>query len=92
MLLTKEVALDYATKGIRCNCVCPGAIMTPMLKRFFAKAPNPKKAQNDMALIHPMQRLGKPEEIANAVLFLASDQSSFVTGHAMVIDGGLTSQ
>lgn len=92
VLLTKEVALDFAEKGIRCNAVCPGAIHTPMLEGFFKKAPNPKKAKHDMANSHPMKRLGKPEEIANAVLYLASDESSFVTGHALVADGGLSSQ
>jgi len=92
VLLTKEIALDYAKKGIRCNCVCPGAIMTPMLKRFFDKSPEPKKAKDEMAAKHPMNRLGKPEEIANAVLFLASDESSFITGQALLVDGGLTAQ
>lgn len=92
VLLTKEIALDYAKQGIRVNCVCPGAILTPMVKRFTDKAPNPKKAMADLAAMHPMGRAGQPEEIANAVLFLASNESSFVTGHALVVDGGLTAQ
>ncbi len=92
VLLTKEIALDYADKGIRCNCVCPGAILTPMLKRFFDKSPDPTKTKKEMAMMHPLGRLGKPEEIAKAVLFLASEESSFITGQALLVDGGLTAR
>jgi NAD(P)-dependent dehydrogenase (short-subunit alcohol dehydrogenase family) len=92
VLLTKEMAIDYAKKGIRVNCVCPGAIMTPMLKKFIDKSPNPEETIKNLGEMHPIGRIGKPEEIANAVLFLASDESSFVTGHALIVDGGLTAQ
>ncbi len=90
--LTKQTAIDYARKGIRINCICPGAIMTPMLQRFMNKSPEPEETKRAMAESHPLGRLGKPEEVANAVLFLASDESSFVTGHALAVDGGLTAQ
>lgn len=92
VLLTKETALDYAKNKIRVNCVCPGAIDTPMIRRFVERAPNPAKVLEELGNMHPLGRLGKPEEIANAVLFLASDESSFVTGHALLVDGGLTAQ
>ena len=92
VLLTKEMALDYARQGIRVNAICPGAIMTPMLERFFEKAPDPALVKKQMADSHPMGRLGKPEEIANTALFLASDESSFITGHALLVDGGMTAQ
>ena len=92
VLLTKEVALDYAKNNIRVNCVCPGAIDTPMVRRFAERAPNPEKVLEDLGKMHPLGRIGKPSEIANAVLFLASDESSFITGHALLVDGGLTAQ
>ncbi len=92
VLLTKQVALDFAKSGVRVNCVCPGATMTPMIERFVSKSPNPEKTFEDLAKMHPMGRMAKPEEIANAVLFLASDESSFVTGQALAVDGGLTAQ
>jgi NAD(P)-dependent dehydrogenase (short-subunit alcohol dehydrogenase family) len=90
--LTKEIALDYAKSNIRINCVCPGAIMTPMIERFVSRAPNPEKVLENLKIMHPLGRLGKPEEVANAVLFLASDDASFITGAAYPVDGGLTAQ
>jgi NAD(P)-dependent dehydrogenase (short-subunit alcohol dehydrogenase family) len=89
--LTKTMAIEYAPK-IRVNCICPGAIDTPMLRRFIDSSPNPAETEKQMKMIHPLGRLGKPEEIANAALYLASDESSFVTGHALVVDGGATAQ
>lgn len=89
--LTRQVAVEYAKEGIRVNAICPGAIMTPMLRRYIDGAPDPISVEENMAKIHPMKRIGKPEEIANAALFLASDESSFVTGQAICVDGGLTS-
>jgi NAD(P)-dependent dehydrogenase (short-subunit alcohol dehydrogenase family) len=76
--LTKTAALENADKNIRINCVCPGAIQTPWVKRVT-------KGLNDL---HPMKRIGQPEEVANAVVWLCSDESSFITGHSLVIDGG----
>ena len=92
VLLTKETALDYAKKNIRVNCVCPGAILTPMIKRFTEKSQDPEQALKNLDKMHPIGRIGRPEEVANAMLFLASDESSFVTGHALSVDGGLTAQ
>jgi len=89
--LTKSMALEFAPK-VRVNCICPGAIDTPMLRRFIDATPNPKETEKQFASMHPLGRLGQPEEIARAALFLASDESSFVTGHALVADGGFTAQ
>jgi NAD(P)-dependent dehydrogenase (short-subunit alcohol dehydrogenase family) len=82
--LTKSVALDYALDGIRVNSVHPGAIETPMIDRL-RKDPVLGEA---LATMHPMGRMGRPEEIAEAVVWLCSDAASFVTGHTMVVDGG----
>jgi NAD(P)-dependent dehydrogenase (short-subunit alcohol dehydrogenase family) len=92
VLLAKEIALDYAKQGIRANAICPGAIDTQMTKRFLKKSPDPKKDRKDLENLHPIGRLGKPEEIANCALFLASDDSSFVTGTTIIADGGITAQ
>ena len=86
--LTRVTAIEYAARGIRVNCVCPGAIDTPLLRPSLAL---PGFAEGTTAAI-PMRRLGKPEEMANVVLFLASDLASYVTGTAVVADGGLTAQ
>jgi NAD(P)-dependent dehydrogenase (short-subunit alcohol dehydrogenase family) len=88
VLLTKNAALDYAQHNIRVNCVCPGHIETPLLQRLLD---NP--AQREQLLRqYPMGRLGQAREIAQGVLFLASDEASFVTGSALVIDGGYTAR
>jgi NAD(P)-dependent dehydrogenase (short-subunit alcohol dehydrogenase family) len=85
--LTKAAALDYAPQNIRINAVCPGIINTPMMDRFTGGT-----AEGRVRVIaqEPIGRMGQPEEIANAVLWLCSDAASFVVGHAMVIDGGQT--
>ncbi|MBI4517117.1 MAG: SDR family oxidoreductase [Deltaproteobacteria bacterium] len=84
--LTRTVAIDHARENIRCNCVCPGPIETPLLSPLLA-LPNAVAEYN--ALV-PMGRIGKPEEIAAAVAFLASDDAAYITGAALVVDGGLT--
>ena len=84
--LTRHGALRWARSGIRVNCVCPGVIETPMTDSVAAN-PEIRKIMENMT---PMGRMGQPEEIAAAVLWLCSDQASFVTGHPMVIDGGAT--
>jgi NAD(P)-dependent dehydrogenase (short-subunit alcohol dehydrogenase family) len=89
VLLTKNMAIDYARRGIRVNSVCPGFIDTPMLKGIF-DIPGLEECKDRIVDSHQIRRLGRPEEIANAVLFLASDEASFITGHALVVDGGYT--
>jgi NAD(P)-dependent dehydrogenase (short-subunit alcohol dehydrogenase family) len=87
--LTKTVALEYATSGIRVNAVCPGVIQTPMIDRFIGGDP---EAAAQFTSLEPVGRLGTPEEIAEAVVWLCSDAASFVTGHPMVVDGGFIAQ
>jgi NAD(P)-dependent dehydrogenase (short-subunit alcohol dehydrogenase family) len=84
--LTKTAAIEYATQGIRINAVCPAFIETPMLERGGLTT-NPEVYEMITGL-HPMKRLGKPKEVAAAVVWLCSEEASFVTGHAMLIDGG----
>ncbi|MBI3116422.1 MAG: SDR family oxidoreductase [Thaumarchaeota archaeon] len=88
ILLTKAMALEHAKDGIRVNCVCPGAIDTPLTDRILRHQQDPKKGRKTLIAKHPIGRLGRPEEIAQAVLFLASERSSFATGAALVVDGG----
>ena len=87
--LTRTAALEYATQGLRVNSICPGAIETPMVERFTQGSEEARKGLHEM---HPMGRMGKPEEIAAAAVWLCSEEASFVTGHAMPVDGGFTSQ
>lgn len=86
---TRVVAMEYAGDNIRCNCICPGAIDTPLLQRSLTTIQG--FADATIAAI-PMGRLGRPEEMANVVFFLASDLASYVTGAAFVADGGLTAK
>jgi NAD(P)-dependent dehydrogenase (short-subunit alcohol dehydrogenase family) len=87
--LTKTAALEFAKKGIRVNAVCPGIIETPMMDRLSG---NDLEAIARFSAMEPMGRYGKPEEIANAVLWMCSDDASFLTGHAMAVDGGFVAQ
>ena len=86
--LARAMALDYAPHGVRVNALCPGAVETPLLLRQFAGQDGPQGSLADLVALHPLGRLARPEEIANAALFLAGDESSFVTGSALVVDGG----
>jgi len=88
--LTRSLAMDYAPEGIRVNAIAPGTVDTPILHDFLARTPDPEKARAAFVAIHPLGRLATPRDIANAALFLASDESSFVTGHTLVVDGGFT--
>ena len=86
--LTTTMALDYAEDNIRVNAIMPGAIDTPMLARGFGRRDDPEKARNDSRDRHAMKRFGRPEEVAEAALFLGSPASSFTTGTALAVDGG----
>ena len=85
--MTRTAAMDYAAKGIRINAVCPGVILTPMAEELIRRNPQLEK---ELVRDIPAGRLGKPEEIADAVLWLCSPASSFVHGHALLVDGGFT--
>jgi NAD(P)-dependent dehydrogenase (short-subunit alcohol dehydrogenase family) len=86
LAMTREIAVMYARRGVRANSLCPGPIMTPLLAKFLSD-----DAKRNRRLVHiPMGRFGEPTEIANGALFLASDESSWMTGQSLVIDGGIT--
>jgi len=85
--MTRSVALEYATRGIRVNAVCPGAIRTPMLEGVINERPEIEEA---LIQYEPVRRLGTPEEVAEAAVWLCSDRASFVTGQALAVDGGIT--
>jgi NAD(P)-dependent dehydrogenase (short-subunit alcohol dehydrogenase family) len=87
-MFTKATAVDLAPFGVRCNCYCPGAIDTPMAQKYYEAAPDKARILSVMTGAHLIPRLGKPEEVAKLACFLASDDSSFITGAAYVIDGG----
>jgi NAD(P)-dependent dehydrogenase (short-subunit alcohol dehydrogenase family) len=86
--LTKAIALDHAMQGIRCNCICPGRVETPFVTARLKEYPDREKAYKEMASTQAIGRMGRPEEIAAAALYLASDEAAFVTGSEFIIDGG----
>jgi NAD(P)-dependent dehydrogenase (short-subunit alcohol dehydrogenase family) len=86
LAMTREIAVEYARKEIRCNALCPGPIDTPLLAELLS---DPARRQRRFVHI-PMGRLGRAEELANAALFLASDDSSYMTGASLIVDGGIT--
>lgn len=86
---TKQVAVQYAGTGVRCNCVCPGTIDSPWVARLLDGTDDPAAAREALVARQPMGRLGRPEEVAKAIVYLASDDADYVTGAAFVIDGGL---
>jgi len=88
VLLTKAMALDFAKFGIRVNCVCPGYVMTRMLESDLPRGISREKYLRSISMEHPLGRIAKPDEIARTVLFLASEDSSFITGAALPVDGG----
>lgn len=91
IMLTKCMALDGAKAGIRVNCVCPGFTETPMIEGYFADQPDPEASRRFAVGLHPLGRLGDPRDIADGIVYLASDEAAWVTGAALVVDGGLTS-
>ncbi len=88
--LTRSVAADFADRGIRCNAICPSTVDSPALRDRIAAQPNAEAALAEFVARHPIGRLGKPEEVAALVVYLAADESAFMTGQALVIDGGWT--
>ncbi len=92
LLLTKNMALDYAARNIRVNAVCPAMILTPMLESFIKLQPDPHAYVTRVEQSTPLARMGTVEEVAAAVVFLASDESSYITGSALMVDGGYTAR
>jgi NAD(P)-dependent dehydrogenase (short-subunit alcohol dehydrogenase family) len=90
--LTRAMALDHVNDNIRVNCVAPGTIDTPYFEDIIRKSERPQELRRELEARQAMNRLGRPEEIANAFLFLASDESSFSTGSMLIVDGGMTAQ
>jgi NAD(P)-dependent dehydrogenase (short-subunit alcohol dehydrogenase family) len=87
--LTRAMSLDYAQRGIRVNCVCPGTVDTPMLHWAASLSGDPQKVIETCNRMHPLGRIGKAEEVADAIVYLASPMSSFITGAALMVDGGM---
>lgn len=87
--LTKAIAIDYAQDGIRCNCVCPGDMETPMIEQYFEGTDDPAAARQEMLDAYPGKRMAHPREVADAIVYLLGDRSSFVNGTSLVVDGGL---
>jgi NAD(P)-dependent dehydrogenase (short-subunit alcohol dehydrogenase family) len=87
--LTTQAAVEYASRGIRVNAILPGTIMTEMNERIMRNAPDPQSVMDAWLSLHPIERVGEPAEVAAAVVFLASDESSFITGELLRVDGGM---
>jgi NAD(P)-dependent dehydrogenase (short-subunit alcohol dehydrogenase family) len=90
--LTREMAVEYGKHNIRVNCICPGTTRTPMIDRLLGEEEHPESAAQSIMEMHPLGRFARPEEIARAMLFLASDEASFVTGTVLPVDGGYTAK
>jgi NAD(P)-dependent dehydrogenase (short-subunit alcohol dehydrogenase family) len=89
--LTKAMAIDHGHEGVRVNCICPGYIDAGLAEGYFQSQSDPAQARKDAGKLHALWRIGKPEEVGNVAVFLASEEASFVTGTAMVVDGGFGS-
>ena len=94
LALTRSIAIDFVTQGIRCNAICPGTVQTPFVEGYLARnfAGHKDEVRQQLHARQPIGRMGRPDEIASAALYLASDEAAFVTGSALVIDGGWTAK
>jgi NAD(P)-dependent dehydrogenase (short-subunit alcohol dehydrogenase family) len=92
LMLTRQAALDYAPLGVRVNAICPGFIDTPMLRYYCDQQPDPDAAWQQVLAQHPMGRVGTPEDVAGTAVYLAGDDSTWVTGATIAVDGGLLAQ
>jgi NAD(P)-dependent dehydrogenase (short-subunit alcohol dehydrogenase family) len=88
--LTRAIAIDHGHEGIRCMCICPSYVATDMLEQFYDAQPDPGAARAEAAGLHALGRISSPAEVAALAVWLSSDEASFATGHAYVLDGGLT--
>jgi NAD(P)-dependent dehydrogenase (short-subunit alcohol dehydrogenase family) len=88
--MTKSMALDHAEEKIRVNCICPAIVETELVAKFISQAPDPEAARKARVGLHPIGRFGRPEDIAPMAVYLASDESSWVTGVTYPVDGGFT--
>jgi 3-oxoacyl-[acyl-carrier protein] reductase len=88
--LTRALALDHGKDGVRVNAICPGYIETPLHHKWLDVMPNPEETMKEVIKFHPVGRIGTPQDVAQAALFLASDAASFITGRYLVVDGGMT--
>ena len=92
LVFTKDLAIELAQTGVRINCVCPGVIQTPMMERWTALMPDQEEAKEMLRNTMPIGRMGRPEEIAGAILFFASDDSTLCQGSILSVDGGVVAQ
>ena len=89
LAFTRATALEYGKDGIRANAICPGYIKTPMLDDWLSQLPNAEETIRGLEKMHPLGRIGTPRDVANAALFLASDQAAWISGATLIVDGGL---
>jgi NAD(P)-dependent dehydrogenase (short-subunit alcohol dehydrogenase family) len=90
--LTRYIAVEYGPIGIRANSIQPGATATPLVKQVIADSPDPEAARREMSIIHPLERIGEPAEVAAAAAWLLSSEASFISGQHLAVDGGLTAR
>jgi NAD(P)-dependent dehydrogenase (short-subunit alcohol dehydrogenase family) len=90
--LTRSLALDEGLNGIRVNSISPGYIRTDLMQEYLTKQPDPVEAERTVLAVHPLQRIGTPDDVANLVAFLASDEAGFITGADFAVDGGLSAK